>query len=86
MRYSTLALAALPAVYAFPSEVFKRAKDAEKREADAKIAVEYMERRQLAGSVPPFDPNVQYVSNTGAHAFSPPSGSDQRGPCPGLNA
>ncbi|KAI9725488.1 MAG: hypothetical protein M1828_003159 [Chrysothrix sp. TS-e1954] len=35
---------------------------------------------------PPFDASRQYVSNTGAHAFSAPSSSDERGECPGLNA
>lgn len=43
-------------------------------------------KRQAPGVTPPFDPEAQYVSNQGAHAFNPPSGSDQRGPCPGLNA
>ncbi|KAI0970363.1 hypothetical protein F4678DRAFT_480584 [Xylaria arbuscula] len=43
-------------------------------------------KRQAAGVTPPFDPQIQYVSNTGDHAFVPPGGSDQRGPCPGLNA
>ena len=38
-------------------------------------------KRQAPGVIPPFDPEVQYVSNQGAHAFNPPSGNDQRGPC-----
>lgn len=35
-----------------------------------------------------FDPKLQYVSNTGDHAFVPPNfaAGDIRGPCPGLNA
>lgn len=33
-----------------------------------------------------FDAKAQYISNQGAHAFVPPGSSDQRGPCPGLNA
>jgi Peroxidase, family 2 len=44
------------------------------------------ERRQFKGATPPFDAQAQYVSTSGAHAFRAPSGSDQRGPCPGLNA
>ena len=43
-------------------------------------------KRQAPGVTPPFDAAQQYVSNQGAHAFVPPSGNDQRGPCPGLNA
>lgn len=43
-------------------------------------------KRQLPGVTPPFDAAQQYVSNQGSHAFVPPSGNDQRGPCPGLNA
>ncbi|RWA09762.1 heme-thiolate peroxidase [Xylaria grammica] len=43
-------------------------------------------KRQAAGVTPPFDAKQQYVSNAGKHAFVPPSGSDRRGPCPGLNA
>ncbi|KAI1422637.1 hypothetical protein F5Y12DRAFT_799343 [Xylaria sp. FL1777] len=43
-------------------------------------------KRQAAGITPYFDAKMQYVSNTGDHAFVPPGGSDQRGPCPGLNA
>lgn len=33
-----------------------------------------------------FNPASQYVSNQGAHAFKAPGPTDQRGPCPGLNA
>lgn len=44
------------------------------------------ERRQLPGVIPPFDAASQYVSNTGDHAFVAPGPTDQRGPCPGLNA
>ncbi|KAI1356737.1 hypothetical protein F5Y01DRAFT_321125 [Xylaria sp. FL0043] len=45
-----------------------------------------MAKRQASGVTPPFDAKIQYVSNTGEHAFVPPSNSDRRGPCPGLNA
>jgi len=33
-----------------------------------------------------FDPVSQYISTTGDNAFVPPGPTDQRGPCPGLNA
>ena len=39
------------------------------------------QKRQAPGVTPPFDPTLQYVSTSGAHAFVPPSGNDQRGPC-----
>jgi len=45
-----------------------------------------LQERQFPGAIPPFDAKSQYVSNTGKYAFVPPSGNDQRGPCPGLNA
>ncbi|KAF2768754.1 Cloroperoxidase [Teratosphaeria nubilosa] len=35
---------------------------------------------------PPFDASQQLVDVTGEHEFVPPGRSDQRGPCPGLNA
>ena len=88
MKYSsTLALglavhqaAAFPAVL---SDVMLKAR----AEAEAKgIHAEPVQKRQLRGVIPPFDAAEQYVSNTGEHAFVPPSGDDQRGPCPGLNA
>lgn len=60
-----------------------------KREAsaEAKPGCPYArEKRQAPGVTPPFDASQQYVSNTGSHAFKAPSATDQRGPCPGLNA
>lgn len=51
-----------------------------KREANAEAAACPM-KRQAKGIIPPFDAAQQYVSNTGEHAFVPPSGNDQRGPC-----
>lgn len=43
-------------------------------------------KRQAPGIIPPFDAAAQYVSTTGNHAFVAPGPTDQRGPCPGLNA
>jgi hypothetical protein len=34
----------------------------------------------------PFDAASQYISTSGEYAFVPPTSTDQRGPCPGLNA
>ena len=44
------------------------------------------EKRQTPLSIPPFDAASQYVDTTGQYAFKAPSSTDQRGPCPGLNA
>ncbi|KAK5711414.1 hypothetical protein LTR15_012487 [Elasticomyces elasticus] len=35
---------------------------------------------------PPFDAKAQLIDVSGSHAFTPPSSSDARGMCPGLNA
>lgn len=44
-------------------------------------------KRQLFPILPPpFDAASQYIDTTGDHAFVAPGASDQRGPCPGLNA
>jgi hypothetical protein len=44
------------------------------------------EKRQLPGVIPPFDATSQYIDTTGQYAFKAPGPTDQRGPCPGLNA
>ncbi|KAI9890001.1 MAG: hypothetical protein M1814_004619 [Vezdaea aestivalis] len=48
-----------------------------------------LRKRQLGGPVSgvmlPFDPTTQRISTTGVHAFVPPTSSDLRGLCPGLN-
>lgn len=43
-------------------------------------------KRQTPLNNPPFDAKSQLVDVTGAHAFKAPGSTDQRGPCPGLNA
>ena len=43
-------------------------------------------KRQTPLNVPPFEAAAQLVSTTGSHAFVAPRSTDQRGPCPGLNA
>lgn len=94
MKYSlylsALALCATEVV-AFPSRMFSTPfTEAEKRNIEAitaTIEAEALERRALAGTIPPgFNAQQQYVSNTGAHKYVPPGSGDQRGPCPGLNA
>jgi hypothetical protein len=37
-------------------------------------------------TTPKFDAKAQYVDTTGEHAWKAPGETDQRGPCPGLNA
>jgi len=44
------------------------------------------EKRQTPLSTPPFDAKSQYIDTTGQYAFKAPGATDQRGPCPGLNA
>lgn len=43
-------------------------------------------KRQTPITTPPFDAKSQYIDTTGSHAFKAPGPTDQRGPCPGLNA
>ncbi|KAF2501596.1 hypothetical protein BU16DRAFT_569583 [Lophium mytilinum] len=100
ISYSAVALLSLTPqdVFAFPSHLSEaliqirthneaRAAVEERSSSEAPPECPFSkQKRQLAGVTPPFDAKSQYVSNTGAHKFVPPSGSDQRGPCPGLNA
>jgi hypothetical protein len=37
-------------------------------------------------ATPKFNAEAQYVDTTGKHAWKAPGKTDQRGPCPGLNA
>ncbi|KAI1343584.1 hypothetical protein F5Y15DRAFT_412368 [Xylariaceae sp. FL0016] len=87
--FTSLALTAT-GVEAFPahlSEAFLRLRDSsEGRTNSNQISDCPYAKRQAPGLTPPFDAETQYVSNTGEHAFVAPSGNDQRGPCPGLNA
>lgn len=88
-------------VSAFPShlsEVFLQNRDADSAQlvSPCPHAVELAKRavaegsgvakRQAPGVVPPFNAAEQYVSNQGQYAFVAPGPTDQRGPCPGLNA
>ena len=42
--------------------------------------------KRVNGLAPGFDAAAQRIDTSGAHAFVPPSATDLRGPCPGLNA
>lgn len=42
--------------------------------------------KRVNGIAPGFNAAAQHIDTTGAHAFVPPSATDLRGPCPGLNA
>jgi hypothetical protein len=72
----TLAIAGI--ANAYPSVMARLAEQAQ--------AAAPNEKRQTPLSIPPFDAASQYVSNTGDHKFVAPGPTDQRGPCPGLNA
>lgn len=81
MKYSIAATAlTLSAVQAFPFAALDQLAARGAKPGDGIF------RRQSPQSIPPFDAQEQYVSNTGDHAFTAPAPSDNRGPCPGLNA
>ncbi|KAI1262475.1 hypothetical protein F5Y18DRAFT_151579 [Xylariaceae sp. FL1019] len=85
----SLTLAVSPAV-AFPahlSEAFLQLRDSSEARSTINAPPECpFAKRQAPGVTPPFDAELQYVSNTGDHAFVAPGANDKRGPCPGLNA
>ena len=90
MHVSFLTLLALSArsVFAFPGHLseamiqIRTANEAKARSGGISAGPECpFAKRQFAGATPPFDAQQQYVSNQGEHAFHPPSGNDQRGPC-----
>lgn len=63
--------------------------EARAAEAGADAEAVDLESRQINPPpvLPPgFDPKFQYVSNKGKYKFVAPGPTDQRGPCPGLNA
>lgn len=79
MRTSHVALYALAQaanVAAFPSFT------------ETLVEAEIQKRQGAPDLTTTFDPKLQYVSNTGIHAFQAPNfeAGDVRGPCPGLNA
>ena len=97
----TLGLLAIPmtAVVAFPAIMYEAAAKAaesqmkEKRcpyaesQAKEKRACPFSDiQKRVNGIAPGFDAAAQHIDTSGAHAFVPPSDTDLRGPCPGLNA
>ena len=77
--------ATLLAIFASEVVAFPGVLDAATRaKADRHIAG----RQGVPDPTTTFNEKLQYVSNTGAHAFVAPNfaAGDQRGPCPGLNA
>ena len=67
---------------AFPQMMFEMAKNQGLSVEDiaATVTLAHVEKRDT------FDPSQQLISTSGAYAFVPPSSTDLRGPCPGLNA
>jgi len=57
-----------------------------KRNADASACPHLKARNQNGKRAIGFDAAAQRIDVAGQHAFVPPSKTDQRGPCPGLNA
>lgn len=93
MKYSLSVVAlALTAsqVVAFPSRMFDLNISEDEKRALIGLArtIESQagKNERAVKRAPGFDAKAQYVSNKGAHAYVPPSKSDLRGPCPGLNA
>lgn len=99
MRYSSYALAFVALAQeaiAYPHiERMLVPRDAEAESAQAETPK--LQKRcgaSISGTIVPdpaqvsctFNPKLQYVNNTGAHAWQMPAKTDQRGPCPGLNA
>ena len=91
MRVISLTLSALAlsatSVLAFPAgiteELLHQASTSEKDCPHLSSKRKYAnERRATVG----FDPVAQKVDVSGVHAFVAPKSSDQRGPCPALNA
>ena len=84
MKYAFAAVAAffLQNVQAFPTLALEELQAHGKRQTSG----------NQAGGIPctpvqpPFDATSQYVSTSGKYAFVAPGPTDQRGPCPGLNA
>ncbi len=102
MKVSQLALGLLAVpmtgVVAFPAIMYEaaaKAADSQTKEkrcpyaesrAKEKRGCPFSETNDKVKRAPGFDAAAQHIDTTGAHAFVPPSATDLRGPCPGLNA
>jgi hypothetical protein len=85
MRQSLLALSTVAfivtEVVAFPQMAVKQALQEAKRSG-----VKLPKREKPVKKAVGFDAAQQFVSTSGEHIWVSPSSTDQRGPCPGLNA
>lgn len=92
MKFSTLTLAVFAltesSVLAFPAglEEALLKKSALSASDCPHLLLERERERRKKRALGVFDPVAQKVDVTGAHAWVAPKHSDQRGPCPGLNA
>ena len=66
---------------AFPALMDEMAKQMQERSLEGSVMDVPSLKKRVA-----FDPVAQLVSTSGDHAFVPPTSTDLRGPCPGLNA
>lgn len=83
-----LGAAIINGVTAYP-QIANQVLEARAAEAAAEANGQDLEGRQInpPPPVPPiFNAKEQYVSNKGKYKFVAPGPTDQRGPCPGLNA
>lgn len=91
-----LAAVAAPLAGAFPAAMFEAAANDPSILGNAAKFQRHLEKRQAGADaaravfepVPIFDEKAQYINVTkgSGHEYVPPSKSDLRGPCPGLNA
>lgn len=78
MKYSVLSTALAGTAAAFPAVI---------TEAVASNPAQYQHlAKRLNGISPGFDASTQGISTTGQYKWVAPGPTDQRGPCPGLNA
>lgn len=78
MKYTILSAALAGSAAAFPAAITEAV--AENPEKFQQLA------KRLNGIAPGFDASKQAISITGEHKWVAPGPTDQRGPCPGLNA
>jgi len=92
MKFSTLTLAvfalAESSVLAFPAGFEEALLKKSGISADncPHLLLEREREKKKKRALGVFDPVAQKIDVTGVHAFVAPKHSDQRGPCPGLNA
>lgn len=89
MKFTTIALAVLPCVAAWPAVLSEDANLVKRAEPPPRKP-KFLSKRQNTGVIPPvgFNAKEQFVDvrKGSGHAFVAPKESDIRGQCPGLNA